>query len=430
MSSIVTVVGLMLLSVLTYLKERKWYSPIFFLCAEWSLIVFFAEYGGIGYYPSSSSALSLIFLGVVCFVLGGLLVKKPKKTILKNNHENKVEVESLVESNKYLIYITLGFAMLYCVWKMSQIGLNVLRMQSAFAVYRLSWLNGGAFANAREEFIYNNIVLPSVYLNMIIGCIDFSRGKTKKIQAIPAMTCVALIVIFSGVRMILMDLAVMLVLAMTINKRSLSFKRLKKQRKYLIGALIILLLVINRISVDRQGLNLLQVAMGNFSLSLPLFSHTVDMVKSSGDMTYGLIFIRGITDFFLSILSFIGIDAWPQAYQTLSKYTTPFFTIGSNIRANAYTTSFFYFYLDARWIGVAFFSAIFGAFSQKLYLNVLSNQKAGIENHYNVALFLLGFSAVLRSFYNFSYSRLTYIIIILLIYFAVNPKRIHFKFKR
>lgn len=427
MNAILVLIGIGLLGAFAYIHEKRWYSPIVFICIEWFLIVFFSEYGGLGYYPSSGYALLMVFMGVLSFVVGGLFVRKKKQN--QRVYETTKELSSIVEENKYLIYALLAIATLYCVWKMSQIGLNVLRMRSAFAVYRLSWLDGGAFANAREEFVYNNIILPSVYLNIIIACIDFSVGKTNKLQTIITILCVGLIVIFSGGRMILMDLAVMLVIAMILNKRRLNLKKLRKQRKYLILALIVVLLLLNKISMDRQALNLLQVAMGNFSLSLPLLSHTISMAASNGDITYGVIFVRGVLDLFLSVLSFLGIDAWPNAYQTLSKYTTPFFVIGEGIRANAYTTSFFYFYLDARWVGVILFSGIFGYFSETLYRNALRDKQQGNTDQYNTALFLLGFSVVLRTFYNYSYSRLTYIIIFILIYFAINPKRVHFRIR-
>lgn len=414
----ITLLVLLGLAGLTYWKYRNWYNPLFFLCIEWFFIVIFAEFGGLGYYRASVKSLLIVTIGIASFVGGGFAIEKyySKRKVVKHAAPKRIAgYLKELHYNQWILWGTLSIAVVYCAWKGIQLGVDVIGESKGFGQIRVSWLTGGAFSGAKEEFLYNNIILPSVYINMLMVAVDFTLSRLNKLQTGLTLLCIMLIVFFSGARMILMDFVVAVALAFFINRKYLNLSNFKRNLIVSGVALVAIALILNKICIDRQSKNLIQVAMGNFSLALPLLSKVVDMADAAGDVTFGHLFVRGIVELILSVPAALNIDLWPAAYQTLSKYTNDFFYIGETVRANAYVTPFFYFYLDARWLGVVLLSGIFGAFSQKLYLDVKVECRSENVMQYRRIKYIVGMLAVLRTFYNYSYSRVTFVMIFVLL---------------
>lgn len=403
--------------------EKKVTSPAFIFSFEWLIFVFFYHFNGLGYNEVSEKTYAIIMVGVLSYVFGAAIVKNKRIRYVEPEFLENKKNSDATAYNVYLLYTLLGIALLYCVWKFSQMGIALVSGNMNFGAVRLTWLGEGGLQNAREETIYNCLILPGLYTNIIVAALNFSLNKVHKIQTIMTAICVALVVLFSGARMILIDIIVAVFFGVLLAKRRFSINISKKRKFILIFACVALLIALERITQERQGANIFQVAIGNFTLSIPLLDYVVKMSEANHDITYGMISIRGIMSLPLIILAMIGIDLWPIQYKTLSKYTNPFFPIGRSTVANAYVTTFFYFWLDGRWIGVVVMSIIFGALTQKIYYKAKTADRKTDRGQLRIALYLFSLLPVWRTFFNFSYSNTTFTITFILLFFVYNGIR-------
>ena len=186
------------------------------------------------------------------------------------------------------------------------------------------------------------------------------------------------------------------------RKNTTSKMRLtSKQKLMIISGILLAICSLVYITGIRQGKGNFWLALYNdYTCSIRLLDICVKQVNQSKDITWGINSIKGIIEPFTSILSsryFGRIISIPNAFITMSKYGNDFIDIGSGHLNNAYVSTFFYFYLDGRLIGVIFFSMICGFLSSLYYNRIVSKEYKMVD----LCFYFLIISMIFRSMISF-----------------------------
>ena len=380
--------------------------PIFFFSAFWLLILFMAFLRLRGYYAADNFTLLIYLIGIISFCFGGLilgekcLVINEKKTI----NDNK---ETL---NYRLFYIVCLFVLVYSSMKFMRV-LPLIQHGLSFAEIRaLYWtLGSGITTNALDYFIDNTINKGLQLVVIVVVISEIARGNNNRKLIMFLIPIIILTAAISGGRLVFFDLVICIIMAFVVYKRKVRLS--SKAKKMIITSGTIAVIGMIYLTIQRQGHEgFLMALYGNFTLNVPLMNHAVSMVKDTGDITYGMIFFRGLIEPISTVFQAFNLIKTPDSFITLSKYTVPFFDIGGGNRANAYTSAFFYFYLDGRLIGVFLGSTIYGMFCTNFYNKMKKNLSTK-----NVAMFLLVTDTIFRTMISFSFSIPSYVLALIVI---------------
>ena len=398
-------------------KDRK--NPVFIFCSFWAVIVCAASFYWLGYNKVSNETWIIILVGICSYALGGFLTDFKKIKLSKRKESFRL--------NRANGIATIGI--IYTTYKLSKALPYLFKTMDFAALRKEYWIIGGSITTGTWDYIFDNFFNSAIGLAITaVAFTELFAGKRKKYILFCSIYMNLASALCSGGRIILLNL-VMCIIGGFLMSGNRSFIVLYKNlptrtRRMLKTLLIIGIAAMGGLTVARQGntYSIFQALYSYFTLEMSLMDFSIKLLNAAGDMTYGFITTMGITQPFAMLLQLMGVIPYPEVYNVLAKYTSPYYDIGGIGKYNAFVTQFFYFYLDGRIIGVIIADIIVGA----LYMYCYKRAKID-NNHKYIAIYLIVIINIFQSGFRFSFSYPYNVISIIFILYIYGNTRFNFR---
>lgn len=381
MNSLAIVATLMAVLVMMPKKFKKIVNPCVIFCIMWFIVVFAHSLHLYRIYSASESTLNMITVGVICFCIGGLIA-----AYFRSKYKFKSSSSNNNYINKKIAYIMCFICIIYFF-------VNFLTSLSGL-------LHGASFNYIRQQvqaetessglnnFVYNFIVLPCARcLEVICALSIFDWEKNKKLVSL-SLAAIIMRVISDAGRTPIFDLIFYIVIILLLGKgKKLFSKRKRKKAKRKASTIIVIAIVLfTIISVSRTSSTISRMIY--FYLAMPPYMMDVwtEKVVSSNYYGYGLVSFNGLfftIDYIIhNIFNIPYAKGIIDAYDWISKTDSDWINIAHGYTdANAYVSTFWFFYADWRLAGIIIASFVYGFFCTYIFCSYImspSEKKLGI----------------------------------------------------
>ena len=394
-------------------------NPIKVFCFFWAVLFLAGALYWTGLDHASYKTIIIMIVGIVSFAVGGKFRK-----ILSITRCNKQEIYHQLFIN---LICLVGSA--YWTFKMMR-ALPYLLSTGSFALLRKEfWIIGGSITPGIVDYILNMFFANGIALAVpAIAFTELFNGRKRPILIISSIYMSIMNALCNGGRLTFMNLAVCLLGALVLSGKTSNIKQILKSlprytKRILRLVLVLIVLAGVFLTIQRQGLvsNVLESIYNYFTLQFSLMSKTLELLEVNQDITYGATTTMGITQPFAMCLQFLGLIEYPEIYNILAKYTSPYFDVGASILYNAFVSQFFFFYLDGRIFGVIIFDFILGMTFESWFIKIDSKQSFKYKSMYVIALV-----AIVQSSFRFSFTYPSNIIALLVIWCTYFPKKLFY----
>lgn len=404
--------------------EKKTINPISIFTAIWTIILICSGLHLFNINKTSDTTYAMMFLGIISFLAGYYLYKHNKyKIVIKRNR-----------SPHYSINYELCYVLLY---------ISIVYQLSVFAViYRaIGNLNLGLIQEyvRSDEYIAVNsqalnalgilIIRPQTMLMPAVSAaaIVVDRKNSNKAKKLLLLTIVfELLQSFTtGGRTALMTIFIYIafdaIILLDKERLKSKYKKHKKLIRRIIISAIIIFVVLSMLRSERALRNL----YWDFAMPPQMLEKWCERVDDNGYYGFGLASLNGLIYPFLYLFKNIfGFNSLPvyfdKIFNLLQKTDTEWILIGSNnVRANAYVSMFFTFYLDFRWGGLIIGAFIFGWWISKTY-----KRAEATPNVKNLAFYCLASYSILFSFVRFQLMYSSYALALIYCYLIIFKSKV------
>lgn len=417
---------------------KNWANPITLFCGVWTAVLFAYSLHLFKLYTASELTVTICIVGVFSFFIGAMLravlYRKFKSSIeTKDNFlRNRVNIASvnIVTSSRinYKLLFALNCLSLALFMPFAIMTLKLLMSGHGFDYIRDMYMDedGGSLGGSKltayimSFFLWpwNYVIIP---LTVIAFVVDKSHSKIKRLFLYTSVANVLIFVIVTAGRVSMVYCAMYFVLVCLLMGKRL---RLTKSQKYIILATIVLIVVgISVISASRGSPAFLQNAYVYICGCMPFASNRLKIYYSqSGVKTLGFASFRGVWMILMIPLSkIIGYpDLYLEAVENI--YVQDRIYIAPHQGYNAFTSLFYYFFIDGGMLGVVILSAIYGCISMDSYIRMLKNRDYKSLLVYCIVAFGLIFSMV-----RFQFATMRYVGAFVYIWVCFHKTRLNHK---
>lgn len=414
-----------------YRLDKTWYSPSVAFPFLFGVILCMNYFGLGGLYKANNSTYVIFGTGVLSFIIGDLMarhIKFGKVKYSRNLNPIKCKISIILILTILSIQTLLIIIFILNGGNMGQI----YTLMANATKGEMNELSIPGFYILLTQFI----AYPLLYTLVPAFLIKFIKNYEKK-YLILAILLTVVRVISDARRTYVVSFVLMLILAFTFNNKSIKVisdnlkkKQLKKVRRAILFITGIAIIAFFSISDSRAS-----EASSTFHFYDTLAQYYGGCVyylecilkTAKVDFTYGFSSFRGLVAPICGILSKIGIEI--EAYQDASSYVLDLQSNTVYITQyklyNSFASCFYQFYCDFGYLGVVFFSIIYGFISRYFYKSWRFYNDELTETRY-----VFWFSCVLMfSFVNFelvnAYNALPLILIFWLYDKTSNTKKIN-----
>lgn len=404
---------------LTRKRDRTILNPSLLFNLLWVFITFLTSFRWLDLYPSSTKSYSVIFLGVLFFVIGSHL-----SIFFENIHIKRY----VFTSNTVLRYRILCFCAIICIlyYFPNFIRSFIFMMRGSSIGQVRSLIQNSESATGWRNFIPNFVILPIAISLEVLATVDFFFGKAHKGLFVLTAFLILIRVIGDGGRTPVFNLLVYTILSYILIKydrkndtgiKINNFTRKKdKKIKSLIaicGAFLIILTFMRSSAILAP--TVYRKLYFYFSMSPVLLSYWIDYVDALGWFGYGTISLNGIlyfVEYFIkNLLRNVYNEPIKAAYDLIALTDSTWLQIAPPTSANAYVSCFFFFYADGGFFAVILYTLIYG-----FVFGLMYNRMIVTKDIRKITIYLFLCQGLVFSFIRFQFVKVYFIIAILFIY--------------
>lgn len=397
--------------------ERKVFNPLTVFCSLWGLILFLSSMHAYNLDLANQTTYSWIYIGIAMYTIGYYVCKY----VWRNNHV--VFKNKRLNINKYnntLNYRIVYALLIVCIpFYLKDLVTVILRVgigADLRTIQKLLQGNDDVFVRSSiENAIRFFIVNPFGWICLPITVVDYWLGKRDKKLIILTIILVVSRLFTTGGRASLIQLVFYFVAVYTFaNSQNVSAfsqqlkGRIKKNKRrfILIGVLGIAALVASTFS--RAGQSAIRAIYYDFAMQ-PMMLQTWAAEAEKLSVGYGAASLNGFLypiDYLMRNTIRLALPhSFQEIYQMIMSTDTDWKTIGYGIRANAYVSGFWFFYVDGRVIGIAIGSFLFGFFCRISFRNMIK-----LKSQRNVAVYSMILISVFYTFGRFQFTQSSYVL--------------------
>lgn len=427
MSAIISTLVCLLLSITSLKICKKWLNPVAAFSSLWMVIFFLSSLSLYNLKEIAESTYWVLLFGVISFAFGfyiWLSIKKKYKFRKLIDHKNKINIQ--YEPRYLLLYL---FGVIVILYNSSNliIPLKLIINGSGLDVIRNMAQNTNRSTSGTLLNVINNLIIsPFTFALLPITAMDIVLGKRdKKLLVLTGVIIISKLLSDGGrVQILYFGIHIFVAFIIGTNKKkiNLDILRSRKNKRMFISAVIILGILIIVTSLSRAGDNLLIFTYYYFSMQPVMFEQwSIETGKLLG---FGVASLNGIIFPFLYLIKNLFKLSYPNhfysIFELIQKTDNQWKIIaGQNIKANAYVSLFWFFYTDARILGIGLYSFIYGAFCGGNYADVLKNNNVKVLSIYAYIL-----QGVIFSFVRFQFATMAYALgFIYLCFFGYSRKQ-------
>lgn len=418
--SIICAILCIILVIFEKIRSGTFINPFSIFYLEWACICITASINIYDLYPVDDKYYLYIFVGLICFAVGYYLytAKLGRYRIVLSKNTKLHEYKTI--KYKLLLFLMILSLLYYSIYLYS--------VYKAIPDYNL-WAVQRFLRNREIEIISNRwirligsfIAGPiSTALPAVVSYMAWYKQKYWKQFLILSSIILILRTLATGNRASLIMLPVMIAIVglLKIKDKSVGVKITKKAKKIIVSVIIISIVVFVILSVSRR-LSLFRSLYLDFAIVPSMFQKWGEYVEAEKCYGYGMASLNGIL---FTILYFIqtvfGFESLPYSFQNISNIITLTDTnwvyVGNDVVANAYTSIFWYLYLDGRIIGIVIGMFLFGIYCCATY-NTYNKSK----NIRSSSLYCMCLIAVIYSISRMQFSNANFAISLLYVQFIL-----------
>lgn len=396
---ILTIFCLLIIAIIGYITEKRFYNLLSVFCVLWSTIVLIAFVSPYEMYPTSDKAYLLVLIGTVSFSIG-YYIRKSRRVILSKRFCSADE-PCYIPNSKVIAFFAY-FCALYSIEKLVLI-INLMRRGLIFANLRTMFgasdplLIHGNIDNLIKVFVYG----PGVLLLTGLVLINFFEKFMSKGVIFASVFSIIANSIITGGRYLFVSIAVMAIYLILMYQRfNELFNRIKKVKKKIYAGVILSIIGISVITslrfndyFEEKQISALSQYVLYFSGCMPLMTHWIEEISARGLITYGAVSVGGLLQIISLPLRLIGVNIgeWYTNVFTLIEGDFQQFIYVTPTRAmNTFTSIFTYLYLDLREVGVILGMIFFGYYCNNAYTRAA--QSRNLRNMLLFSLMIYNFS--------------------------------------
>lgn len=395
-----------------FFKRLRFFSPECFFTFIWSIISFGACFCWVWSIPQVSFLTWIIVLvGVISFCFGCHFIRSHtvKEKAFGLGRESCVDDNSLNYKFIYFFFILAApfiFYMLFESISLIKAGWSLRDIRSSYYGingYETYWASS-IYMKVGEKFLVSPFKVAIVPIT-ISTCL---RKKPNFILILMSLLMVAVDVLTTGGRFILLYIAVEVVAALALLRKRI---RIKKSVVFLsllalVASLIAIVIVSNRRGMAASWINKIYEY---FFCCIPLFDHYIPNIDS---FTYGTASLNGLINPFVAVFSKITPIITPFEASTMGKLNIQQgVQLSPLINTNAFVTGFFYTYLDFGIFGTFLGMLLFGLWSKKRQCEL---EKMNTSS--NLALYLLVIQGMFKTIQHMPFCASDYVLGLLLVH--------------
>lgn len=393
-------------------RERNFANPLTLFSFVWALVFLFSSMQLYTLDAADYQTYFLLLLGTISFILGCLIAKsiKVQRWTLGKHAKGK---DCLLKTS-LLRYKVVYFLLSICI---------VYYLVSFFFVFsHLDVYNLGNVQSALQEenIVFKNskivsalallVIFPLTTAAPAIAAADMWYGRKDKFLMIEICCLLLLRTLSSANRSGLIILFVYLIV-LGLLKQSLTGKNVgnvKKNKKIVTRAFVVGAVIFSVLTISR-GAEIFRNIYCNFGMPPMMFEMWQTDVDARNWIGYGTASLNGFLNSFFYVLKnafFVDIipDVVKKMYDVIVLTDVEWKYIGSRLRANAYVSMFWFFYLDFRMIGIVLGSVLYGFFVTFVYEKLKKNPSSRVASMYCLVIYGVMFSFVRFQFAMGAYS--------------------------
>lgn len=360
--------------------NKRWYCPSGLFSSFWGILIFLSGLRLYGVIETPLSVYLLVFLGVSSFFLGCWFVDSNWTITCSNRQVLNVRLYKIA----VLVCVCSLYLNILFIFRFISSGFDLHFIYSVMAsIGEGNNENLSHLYDAKLLMLQQFVGYPLLFVLVPISIVEYINTKNKEYLLV-AIVLSLLRFLFDIRRTYLVILIVFIVLFVVIRRKeyNLNFftldffqnKLTRKQRTIIFVSLMFTTVAFSWLSSARRGNEADSYSLfSNFYYyyvgSLPYFGRRLSLLNDI-DFTYGLTSFRGLFSPLFGLLGLLGFSK-PEILQlandNVNSLHNVVLLISNNHKFNSYATSFFEFYLDGGWVGVAVFSFLFGCYSQQLF---------------------------------------------------------------
>lgn len=405
------------------------WNPITLFCGLYALIMFFYSLHIFELYAASDTAVSIVLIGV-CSFFGGAI---SKCMIRRKKIPNKVVLDNSIQSINFKLLNILNILALIYLCVTAVVVIRMLLSGSSMWYIRYILYNEDSTVGVRSSNLsvqlYSYFVWPWTYVIIPLSVYLFllKRDKSKEVKLFLVLSTIniALFILITAGRISIIYYLLYFILTRLISRKS---QKVPFKYKIIIAIFVVVsMIAINAISASRLSRPLIENAYLYVCGCIPFLSSRLQSFQSGSHVfTYGLSSFRGFFVLLIALLSrTFGVpDIWSNVIENC--YTQDFTNIAPNVTFNAFSTLFYYFYVDFGMIGVLVLSFVYGFVSMNFYEKFVKKPTFKNLMLYGLIVFGLVFSMIRFQFTNASYA--FSFIYTVLCFSGTRGKRVRLKF--
>lgn len=416
---------LLTMTLLFAWREKNIFNPGTLFCGIWTLVMLFSSLQLNGLVATSDRAYSIAFAGIVCFAIGCMVRNRVRfKEISwltpQRNAEVEINYTLLILIYTVVLAFTVAMASRSIPLLLSGVSMNTIRFN---------------YSNIEAGLVINSTLLYSIEVYLVqttefaavvlLPIVLTDKNSVKKFILLFELAAFLVLHIFvTGARSFLIDVAILLVLYMLINKQYRArfrryFNRIPKLILVLVGIGAIYVVIAMTQMRKGDALSITEEIYQYFAIPFPLLDIKLGIMDKTQNFTNGLTLLNGLLRPVFLLGRILGIK-FPQAYAAATDLIADnniFYYVGSG-RANSFVTLFYYFYMDFGILSVILGCFAYGYFSQSMYKAMKRK-----PDRRRQALYLLTAIGLILSFVRLFFSALRYVYAFALILIAFRRQR-------
>lgn len=413
---------LILASVVGYITEKNIINPVTLFSGLWAVVVFFSSLGFYTMQVPADSTYTWFFAGTIFFVLGFYFNK-----LFLNKYSLLFKKKTIVSCKKIVTprYRTLYTLSVICIFFSLFNLFNLVRQAGTLNLGVMqAMLQSGEYTSNDSSIISAVsllIISPVSFAIPAITASDFWFGRRDKKLLILTFLLIVVNMLSTANRTTFMMLIIFLVLAAYIKikerRKSIKIEKHKRRRiKRSVFFLILFGIVAFAIMTMSRGSEIFRNIYLNLAMPPRMFEIWADEINKQQVYGYGIASLLGFFYLIFYVLkNLFGLNSIPGIVQSMydwmmltdKQWVWP----GDKIIANAYVSLFWFFYVDARQVGIILGSLIFGIIASRSYLRAMSKTHTAKT----VAFYCMIFYAILFSFVRIQFALSKYILAIFFI---------------
>ena len=383
-----------ILFVVSLLIYKKMSNPIVCFNLIWTVWMVIALIGVTGIRNATSEVYKYFIIGGIVFNIAGFIfitfdtLKYSKKGI-------RPRCETSLYYYKQLIFSMIQIVILmYYIFEMFDL-LSALSSGQTYEHIRGYYYSDENFSSRLEYLVVTYLFDPMVTLAQVVFVINLFDKK----KSTPSLTVMLLNVllrsIISGGRMIVFELAALILLCFLYQYKS--FIKYNKSKIYkAVGILCLVLIIVWLISQGRkqathdESRNIISILFSNFTGSFTYFS-VLNGNSIYPPLQYGRAIFAGAIDIFFMATNMIGLTNASLTTNEIGTILSEFYSVGT-YSYNAMPSMYYFFISDFGKVGIVIGCIIFAFYA--VYAYTRCNH---LKTYKSLALYLLMMLVIVES---------------------------------